>query len=71
MNQEAKRTTNLKKIHSNRDFMNILSDIVNEAMPEVEYIRLRDIPERDLREDESNIVHIWELVAPLKEDIKK
>jgi hypothetical protein len=69
--QESKRTTNLRNIHSNRDFLNILSDVVNDAIPEVEYFRLRDIPERDLREEESNLVHIWELVTPIKDDAKK
>jgi hypothetical protein len=69
--QETKRTSNIRKIYSNRDFLNVLSDVINDAVPEVEYIRLRDIPEKDLREDESNLVHIWELVHPMKDDSKK
>jgi hypothetical protein len=50
--------------------LNIVSDIVNDAIPEIEYARLRDIPERELREEEAHLVHVWEMINPIKTDNK-
>lgn len=66
--QESKKASSLSQLHSKRNILNIVSDVVNGAIPEVEYARLRDIPDRELREEEAHLVHIWEMVTPLKED---
>ena len=68
--QESKKSSTLTQLHSKRNILNIVSDIVNGAIPEIEYARLRDIPERELREEEAHLVHIWEMITPLKEDNK-
>jgi progesterone-induced-blocking factor 1 len=65
---EQNRTNNLKKYVHAKDVLDILGDVVNDRIPENDYIRLRDLPERNLREDEANLVHIWELVFPLKHE---
>lgn len=41
------------KIQGSRDFLNVLSDVVNGMIPEVEYARVRDVPERNLKAEES------------------
>jgi len=68
--QESKKSSTFTQLHSKRNILNIVSDIVNEAIPEIEYARLRDIPERELREEEAHLVHVWEMINPIKTDNK-
>lgn len=37
-------------------------------VPENVYLRLRDIPERDLPPSEWILVNVWELVYPIKKE---
>lgn len=48
--------------------MNIVADIVNETIPEIEYERLKNLPESQLRPEEVHLVHVWELITPMKRD---
>jgi len=68
--QESKKSSTYGQLHSKRNILNIVSDIVNDAIPEIEYARLRDIPERELREEEAHLVHVWEMINPIKTDNK-
>jgi chromosome segregation ATPase len=68
--QESKKSSTYTQLHSKRNILNIVSDIVNDAIPEIEYARLRDIPERELREEEAHLVHVWEMINPIKTDNK-
>ncbi len=41
-------------------------DMLNGLVPENVYLRLRDLPEKDLPTNEWILVHVWELVYPFK-----
>ena len=50
---DNKRNHNFKKFAHSKDVLDIVADIVNERIPEHDYARVRDIPEKNLKEDEA------------------
>mmetsp|Transcript_13111 Transcript_13111/g.11189 ORF Transcript_13111/g.11189 Transcript_13111/m.11189 type:complete len:280 (+) Transcript_13111:316-1155(+) len=68
MKNQSSRASNLQKIHTDRTLMNIVADVVNDTIPEIEYERLKALPESQLRPEEIHLVHVWELITPLKRD---
>jgi progesterone-induced-blocking factor 1 len=45
--------------------------MLNGMLPENLYLRLRDLPERDLPPAEWLLVNVWELVYPFKKECEK
>ncbi len=51
-----------------REALGQVRDMLSGLVPESVYLRLRDVPERDLPASEWILVNVWELVYPFKKE---